>query len=155
TPQTCQQANGKYCGIVGDGCGGQMDCGGCAGAQTCGGDGVPNLCGSAPDSGACTPTLCTTPNGKYCGVVGDGCGGQLDCGGCSGGLTCGGAGTPNVCGAAPDSGACTPISCTQTNGQYCGVIGNGCGGSVDCGNTCPAGQVCGARTPHVCNAPCP
>src|SRR5260370_28207987 len=79
----------------------------------------------------------------------------MECGGCGGGQTCGGGGLPSVCGAAADSGVCTPTSCTQPNGQYCGVIGNGCGGSVDCGSTCPAGQVCGARTPNVCNAPCP
>ena len=35
-------------------------------------------------------------------------------------------------------GACVPsASCTPPNGQYCGVIGNGCpGGKLDCGTTC-------------------
>src|SRR5260221_1325030 len=95
-----------------------------------------------------------TMTGQLCGSVGDGCGGSIDCGGCSGGLTCGGAGTPSVCGAARDSGACTATQCSSANGTYCGVVGDGCGGSIDCG-TCPGQQVCGVRTSHVCNAPCP
>src|SRR5262249_51449967 len=112
-------------------------------------------CGAARDSGACTPTQGTTASGKLCGVVGDGCGGSIDCGGCTGGQTCGGAGTANVCGAPRDSGACmNPTRCTTANGSYCGVVGDGCGGTIDCGN-CAGGQVCGARTAHVCNAPCP
>ena len=42
----------------------------------------------------------------------------------------------------PDGPPCTPVSCTPTGGQYCGVIGDGCHKSKDCG-TCPgAGQVC-------------
>ena len=154
-PLACTQMNGKYCGVVGDGCGGQMDCGGCVGAQSCGGDGIPNVCGTARDSGACTVTSCTQANGaKFCGVVGDGCGGQMDCGGCTGAQSCGGDGIPNVCGTPRDSGACTVTSCTQANGNYCGVVGDGCGGSIDCG-ACSGGQVCGSRTANVCNAPCP
>ena len=36
------------------------------------------------------------------------------------------------------TGACVPsASCTPPNGQYCGLIGNGCpGGKLDCGTTC-------------------
>ena len=152
TPTICNQLNGKYCGIVGNGCGGQMDCGGCSGGQSCGGSGIPNLCSFAPDSGVCRPLNCTQMNGKYCGVVGNGCGGQMDCGGCGAGLTCGGAGLPNVCGAAADSGTCMPTSCTQAGGKYCGVVGNGCGGTQDCGG-CPGGQTCGgAGTPNLCGS---
>src|SRR5260370_36064124 len=78
-------------------------------------------------------------NGQYCGMVGNGCGGLMDCGGCPNGQACGGAGLPGVCGAATDSGACTPTQCTNANGQYCGVVGNGCGGALDCGGG-PGGQ---------------
>jgi hypothetical protein len=38
---------------------------------------------------------------------------------------------------------CTPVSCTPTGGHYCGVIGNGCGSTVDCGG-CPSGDICEA-----------
>ncbi|HMI88029.1 MAG TPA: hypothetical protein VK550_28290 [Polyangiaceae bacterium] len=50
--------------------------------------------------------------------------------------------------------ACPTSTCAPPNGRYCGVVGDGCGGSVDCGS-CPSGQVCGARVPNVCDAPCP
>src|SRR5262245_48570987 len=41
-----------------------------------------------------------------------------------------------------DGGTCTPsVTCTPANGRYCGVIGNGCFGTIDCGG-CPTDQVC-------------
>jgi hypothetical protein len=42
------------------------------------------------------------------------------------------------------TGACVPsASCTPPNGQYCGLIGNGCpGGKLDCGTTCANGWTC-------------
>src|SRR5258707_9525204 len=135
-----------YCGIVGDGCGGMMDCGGCTGGQSCGGNGIMNVCGASPDSGLCTVTTCTQPNGFYCGIVGNGCGGKMDCGGCPNGQACGGAGVDGVCAYPPDSGACNPISCTQANGQYCGIVGNGCGGKMECGG-CPDRPAWGAPRP--------
>src|SRR5574338_1064473 len=51
----------------------------------------------------------------------------------------------------PDGGACSPAtSCAQ--GQDCGSIPDGCGGSVSCG-TCGSGQTCGGGgTPNVCGA---
>jgi hypothetical protein len=48
---------------------------------------------------------------------------------------------------------CRPLTCTPLDGRYCGLIGDGCSGSVDCGQ-CPSGQVCGLRTPNVCGTPC-
>jgi hypothetical protein len=36
---------------------------------------------------------------------------------------------------------CTAVSCVSAGGQYCGNIGNGCGGTLACG-TCPAGWQC-------------
>jgi hypothetical protein len=49
---------------------------------------------------------------------------------------------------------CVALTCTPVGGQFCGRIGDGCGGAVECG-ACPGHQVCGARTPKVCSAPCP
>ena len=54
--------------------------------------------------------------------------------------------------APPDAGggACTKVTCTPAGGQYCGEIGDGCGGRQTCGD-CPAGQTCGGGgTPKVC-----
>src|SRR5438105_569511 len=31
-------------------------------------------------------------------------------------------------------GDCTPISCSNASATYCGQIGNGCGGILDCGD---------------------
>jgi hypothetical protein len=154
TPTACDQPTGKYCGVVGDQCGGKIDCGGCSGGYVCGGAGQNNVCGAGRDSGACTPTQCQQASGKYCGKLGDQCGGEIDCGGCTGGLACGGAGTPGVCGAARDSGACTPTTCVNPGGTYCGKVGDACGSEIDCG-ACPAGEICGMRFPGVCAPPCP
>jgi len=145
TPLACQQATGKYCGLVGDGCGRTMDCAGCPTGQTCGGGGTAGVCGSTPAN--CVPLTCQQVNGQYCGTIGDGCGSQLVCPACPTGQVCGGGGVANVC--APGAG-CVAGTCTATNGgQYCGSIGDGCGRPLSCGG-CAAGQVCGAVNPNVC-----
>jgi hypothetical protein len=120
---------------------------------TCGGGSIRNVCGAARDSGVCTAITCETPSGRYCGRIGDGCGGILDCGlPCLGAETCGGGGTPNVCGVPPDGG-CIPSSCRIAGTTYCGRIGDGCGADLDC--TCPNGEACGAVGPNVCGRTCP
>ncbi len=69
---------------------------------------------------------------------------MLDCGACQAPATCAGRGVAGVCGD-PD---CKPISCTPAGGgRYCGVIGDGCGGTLDCGTACPGGMACGAAPP--------
>ena len=149
-PLTCLQLGGQYCGKVGDGCGRQLDCGDCTTSGfTCGGGGIPNVCGAAPDSGVCPPTNCVLSNGRYCGTIGNNCGGSVDCGGCPAGETCGGAGIGNVC--AKDN--CTKAVCKPaTGGQYCGTVGDGCGGQIDCG-VCPINQTCGgAGVAGLCGA---
>jgi hypothetical protein len=45
-----------------------------------------------------------------------------------------------VCGSGP---MCTPLTCMEANAQ-CGIIGDGCGNTVNCGD-CPNGQVCGGN----------
>jgi hypothetical protein len=45
-------------------------------------------------------------------------------------------------GALPDRPPCTPVTCEQTGGRYCGRVGNGCGEFLECGD-CPNGGVCG------------
>ena len=141
--KTCA-GQGLGCGLAGDGCGGQLDCGPCPPGLSCGGGGVPSQCG-AP---ACTPLKCMA---GQCGKLGDGCGGTLDCGNCAMGLTCGGAG-PNMCGVL----ACMPQACPMpAPGSVCGPVANGCGAVNNC--PCPPATpcvngVCGAPacTPRTC-----
>ena len=124
---TCQSL-GATCGIQGDGCGGQLDCGSCTAPATCGGAGTLNTCGnpsSGGPGGVCVPKTCAQL-GFSCGPAGDGCGNKLDC--WPSGTTscpnpgdiCGGGGMPGVCGGGAGSGG-------------------GCTGPL-CPATCPVGQ---------------
>jgi hypothetical protein len=133
-PTTCAAA-GAECGLLGDGCGGTLQCGTCPQGETCGGGGTANVCG-APPPPACEPTTCEAA-GAECGLLGDGCGGTLQCGTCPEGETCGGGGTANVC-SAPPPPACEPTTC-EAAGEECGPVPDGCGGTLDCG-PCPEGQ---------------
>ena len=125
---TCDPPNGRYCGVIGNGCFGMIDCGTCPADQVCEG----NVCvGGA----SCMPLACQTMTGNYCGSVGNGCGRAMDCGMCDSSLVC----NKGVC--VPGAG-CTPLTCKTATGQYCGTIGDGCGGTLTCGD-CPAGSTCG------------
>jgi hypothetical protein len=127
----------SYCGDIGDGCGGQLSCGArCATNQVCG---VDNLC---KGDSSCIPTTCDNGTDfKYCGAVGDGCGGALVCSkNCGTGKVC-----DTVKGQCKGDSSCVPISsCTNGSGfNYCGTIGDGCGGSLACGTAnCGTGKVC-------------
>jgi hypothetical protein len=90
---------------------------------------------------SCTPKTCAD-FGYNCGETGDGCddGIILQCGTCMTNQTCGGGGMSGVCGSGP---MCTPLTCMEANAQ-CGIIGDGCGNTVNCGD-CPNGQVCGGN----------
>src|SRR5690606_13912508 len=102
---TCTPEGGRYCGIIGDGCRGELDCGECEGDATCE-DGV---CIGGP---SCERLTCTPEGGRYCGLVGDGCGGTLDCGECPSGQTC----TGGVC----TNPGCVPLTCETTGGEEIG-----------------------------------
>jgi hypothetical protein len=141
---TCADV-GANCGMIGDGCGNQLDCGTtCQAGETCGGAGQPNVCGKPP----CTPTTCAAL-GFNCGPAGDGCGNQLDCGTCTAPDNCGGGNLPSVCG---HTSMCVPKTCPQL-GFDCGPQGDGCGNQLDCG-TCAGNQTCGGGgVSGVCGAP--
>lgn len=156
-PKTCA-AMGANCGTLGDGCGGVVDCGTCAPPSTCGGGGVPNMCGGA----SCMPKTCAMM-GANCGMQNDGCGSVINCGSCVSPATCGGGGMPNVCGVPPgsdagapggdggtstDAGACVPETCAAF-GYNCGLVGDGCGGTLNCG-TCDTGTCGGGGMPNRC-----
>ena len=144
---TCATATRRCSGVIGNGCGGMLDCGACPAGESCGAH-TPNVCGTPLDG--CVPVTCAQVGGTYCGKIGDGCGRLLDCGDCSNPLACGGGGINHVCGASQDSGACNATSCTPPGGTYCGVVGDNCGGRIDCG-MCPAGKSCGTDgIPNLC-----
>ncbi|MCC6810658.1 MAG: hypothetical protein IT381_24725 [Deltaproteobacteria bacterium] len=75
-----QSAAQLTCGMMSDGCGGNVVCGTCDSPQTCGGGGIENACG-------CTPASCAD-FGRACGVITDGCGGLKNCGGCAAPQAC-------------------------------------------------------------------
>jgi hypothetical protein len=128
---TCNPPGGQYCGAIGDVCSRVFRCPAECSVPgfICGGRGVPNLCGAAFDSGLCKPLACSTAGANYCGRIGDGCGGTIDCGECEGFAVCGARGIPGVCGLSDDRGS--PLTCTRaTTIRYCGVLGaipNMCG----------------------------
>ena len=134
TRVTCNPLGGRYCGVIGDGCNGMIDCGACAAGQTC----EAGVCVGGP---SCVALSCTPASGRYCGKVGDGCGRALACGDCPAGQTC----TSGVCVQA----GCVPLVCNAGGVHYCGTIGDGCGGTLACGD-CGAGATCGGKIPGVC-----
>ncbi len=145
--ESCAAA-GAECGVVGNGCGGIIDCdaesGGCASGQACG-LGGPQKCGALP---SCEPLSAAVACAGKCGFVSNGCGvevggGTIDCSAmfpCPSGQTCGGAGVANQCGDAPTG--CTPLTkAAACAGKQCGVVSDGCDGSYVCGS-CSAGALC-------------
>ncbi len=137
---TCNPPNGQYCGVIGNGCSGTMNCSApCPGDQVC----EDHVCvGSA----ACMPLVCQVATGKYCGSVGNGCGRAMDCGGCAANQTCSASGLCVTAG-------CVPLTCNVGISRYCGVVGDGCGGTLDCG-ACAAPTTCGGLgVTGVCGDP--
>jgi hypothetical protein len=95
----------------------------------------------------CQPLSCAQ-QGFDCGPQGDGCGGEIMCGTCMAPDTCGGGGVPGRCGY-PDAGNCIPKTCAEL-GYNCGINGDGCGHTVNCG-TCTPPAICGGGgQPSVC-----
>jgi hypothetical protein len=149
-PVTCASAAGDYCGIIGDGCGDNLDCGECRAGWSC----QDHICQSEMD---CWPApygviyFCQPPSVdvEMCGRVWTSCRNSI--------LEC-----PTTCtkpGWVCDNGHCkgSPEVCTKLacrpagSGQYCGSIGDGCGGALQCGE-CADGSECGAVTSGVCGA---
>jgi hypothetical protein len=145
----CKVAGGHYCGLIGDGCGGSINCPACPAGETC----IANICNNGQGYDGGVLTSCTVVGGQYCGDIGNGAGGKLSCGACTApGWSC----TDGVCTASP--GICAPAVCQTPSGQYCGTIGDGCGYALTC-PTCPAGLTCVNNqcvpaigcTPATCN----
>jgi hypothetical protein len=152
-----EACDGKECGVEGDGCGGSYECGSCKNGEVCGVLKAfrcdkpvvdnPESCPAQIDS-------CAAADAE-CGVVGNGCGGLIDCdeetGGCEEGSLCG-LGGAQKCGAID---ACAPLTKADACDGVCGQVSNGCGvevndGLINC-PACPDGQACGASgVPNVC-----
>jgi hypothetical protein len=146
--KTCAEL-GASCGLQGDGCGGTIDCGACSAPQYCGGNGA-NQCGLGGTNGGstCVPKTCAQL-GVECGVQGDGCGGQLDCGGCVAPAFCGGGGVSRCGQGGSDGGTvCKPKTCAEL-GATCGTQGDGCGATLNCGG-CNPPQFCGGNGANKC-----
>ena len=142
-------------GGSGAGAGGGIGGGGAGGVGGVGGVGIGGSGAGPIDAGGSDGTCeisCFPPGGQYCGRIGGPCPRIfIDCPPCmEEGFVCGGSGVKNLCGAALDSGACKPTQCKQPGGQYCGIIGGGCGHALDCAG-CPPGMTCGGGgIPNVC-----
>jgi hypothetical protein len=115
--------------------------------KSCGPDGCGGTCGNCDPGLTCLPGgTCCTPqcSGKSCGP--DGCGGTCNPG-CGPGDTC------NA------SGQCVCVPRTSC-GVACGVISDGCGGTLSCkpctcspsctGKRCGAGDGCGGQCMGYC-----
>jgi hypothetical protein len=163
TTTSCS-AQGKNCGSIGDGCGGTLNCGSCTSPQTCGGGGTANVCGggsSGGGGGSCASAYSQSNCLSYAQGTVVSSGGHNwtcsngNCANCSGYSSCapGGSGCPwgavwtddGACG----GGSCTPTTCSA-QGKNCGSIGDGCGGTLNCGS-CSSSQTCGGSgTANVC-----
>jgi hypothetical protein len=164
-PKTTCAELGAECGTTKDSCGNYLDCPdgntkGCPAGKEC-----------DPDTKKCKDATAVTCQdlGKECGFAWLGAGPDTnltDCGACAGGKVCNQG--FNVC--EPN---CTPKTAKELcdaakakTGVQCGIISNGCGGTVSCDNVagygCKTGESCGVRgianrcdtfqTPDECKA---
>ncbi len=111
---------------------------------------------------ACSAGAGKTQTGSDAGA-GGGTGNSTGSKAGSGGLTTSSGSTGNANGGStgalmlpdsgpPDSSCANPVTCMPDS---CGKISDGCGGIIDCGMSCPAGQTCGGGgTASVCGSSC-
>jgi hypothetical protein len=102
--------------------------------------GSPDSTQSEAGLDSCEPLGCRE-QGFNCGTPDDKCGGPLNCGDtCKGSETCGGGGKPFVCG-------CTAATCeslsSERGAKVCGMVADGCGGTLSCGDGCTGTDTCG------------
>ncbi len=130
---TC--ANGKCCTSVGNTCVQNSDCcnGSCAGNVCCGNVGAACTTNSNCCGGTCTDGFCTIMDPQELLLANM----LFDLASCI---------TPDV---VPP---CMPISC-NAQGLDCGMAGDGCGNTINCG-TCASPTTCGGGgEPGVCGTP--
>jgi hypothetical protein len=104
--------------------------------------GTPVLCGSVPNPTCSTPQTSETFSGPAM---------------CNGSSTCTWTTKDTACSDGCDSttglcAQCMPTSCSA-QGKNCGTIPDGCGGTLNCGSTCPSGETCGGSgVANVCGS---
>ena len=136
-------------GCAGTAYGGTVDGGNLGGKDGEASAGTGGLFLNIPDAGpvdACVAATAATACKSYCGLIGDGCDGKIDCGNnCPATWTCDT--TSHTCVGGPDCKP--PFQCTytagSTSGSYCGNISDGCGHKLPCGDNCAGlsnGWVC-------------
>ena len=140
-PLTCRNNTtcdfGDYCGTIGDGCGGTLNC-----PTTCPTTGWVCKYGVCkPGASICVALSCLTSSGNhYCGDIGDGCGETVHCGACPKlGWIC----QNGICIGPPS--VCTPTPCDLlvSGVESCGIIcDDECGGTRDCGACKKSGWTC-------------
>jgi hypothetical protein len=85
--------------------------------------------------------------GLECGRISDGCGDTINCGSCGENEECG-LFEHNVCAKLLE--ICEPLRKSDAcEDKECGPVGNGCGGSIDCGD-CDDGERCGLYEAFQC-----
>lgn len=142
------------CGPIANECGEVIQCGGCVAPEICGGAGIPSRCGSPLAS--CVPTTCAAL-GATCGLQSDGCGGILDCWSAaaktSAILACEIPGFVCVDGTCRSTAPeCKRRTCADYAGKtnLCGPVGDGCGGTLECGFVCKSDEACGVEELGKC-----
>ncbi|HXU69430.1 MAG TPA: hypothetical protein VN947_08875 [Polyangia bacterium] len=139
-PTECE-ATGRTCGTITSECGGTVNCGSCTPPAVCNPNGV---CGPP-----CTPKTCAQLGNPQCGLVDDGCMGQVKCNDCPDSTyTC-----------LANHTCCKKKSCSVDYAGKCGTgLDDGCGGTVDCGcssGSCTSTMTGSAGTCCVNTAMCP
>ncbi len=102
----------------------------------------PQKCDAANCAGCCDAAgLCDAPSTQFCGAAGS------TCSACALTATC-------QFGQCTPTNTCRPTSCAA-EGKNCGMVLDGCGGTLTCGACEVAGESCGAGGQlNVCGARC-
>ena len=137
-------------GTAADGHGGEGQA--ASGGTSNSGTGGHIITGGTGSNMMCTPKTCEDLD-LDCGRAPDGCGDVIECGECTDGAICGFK-TPNVCSTPDDfEDLCEPVSKADAcDGKECGVEGDGCGDTYDCGS-CDDDEICGLEDPFQCAKP--
>jgi len=125
-PKLCNRSFGAACGILEDGCGGQVNCS-CALQET-----TTSTTTTVTTIATTPPTTTTTTckprdkcdEGMQCGFQSDGCGGKLACGSSAGSCITG----RNTTCTTDHRCVCTPLTCEGR----CGIVDDGCGDEIAC-----------------------
>lgn len=134
-PKTCAEVPNSECTYIDDGCGNELYCG-CPAGKVCGGE--PTACIDCP-----FPIEQACELSQYlCGETHDECGRAVTC--------------PDNCSSQSSGGTCIDGTCHSCkfdcNSNECGLVDDGCGGTIDCGSGNCDGTPCNEAS-HTCCVP--